>query len=293
MNHAVQALLLLALWYKSFEMKTIIVPTDFSPAAINAMNYAADMALQIDASIMLVNIYQIPVAVTDAPLVMVSVEELRQGAEDRLAELKDDLSRVTSGRLKIYTEAILGDVVDELQELCEKIKPFALVMGSMGHTALERTLFGSTTLTVIKHLKWPVIAVPKGKEYGAGIRKVGLASDFKEVVESIPFAGIRQFVSTFGAELHVLNVDYNNKQFKPDTPEQSVLLHTELESLRPHYHFIEHPDIEDGINDFAEKNNLDIIIAIPKRHKLLEGLFRKSSTRQLVFESHVPVLCMH
>jgi len=293
MNHAVQALLLLALWYKSFEMKTIIVPTDFSPAAINAMNYAADMALQIDASIMLVNIYQIPVAVTDAPLVMVSVEELRQGAEDRLAELKDDLSRVTSGRLKIYTEAILGDVVDELQELCEKINPFALVMGSMGHTALERTLFGSTTLTVIKHLKWPVIAVPKGKEYGAGIRKVGLASDFKEVVESIPFAGIRQFVSTFGAELHVLNVDYNNKQFKPDTPEQSVLLHTELESLRPHYHFIEHPDIEDGINDFAEKNNLDIIIAIPKRHKLLEGLFRKSSTRQLVFESHVPVLCMH
>lgn len=293
MNHAVQALLLLALWYKSFEMKTIIVPTDFSPAAINAMNYAADMALQIDASIMLVNIYQIPVAVTDAPLVMVSVEELRQGAEDRLAELKDDLSRVTSGRLKIYTEAILGDVVDELQELCEKIKPFALVMGSMGHTALERTLFGSTTLTVIKHLKWPVIAVPKGKEYGAGIRKVGLASDFKEVVESIPFAGIRQFVSTFGAELHVLNVDYNNKQFKPDTPEQSVLLHTELESLRPHYHFIEHPDIEDGINDFAEKNNLDIIIAVPKRHKLLEGLFRKSSTRQLVFESHVPVLCLH
>jgi len=274
-------------------MKTIIVPTDFSPAAINAMNYAADMALQIDASVMLVNIYQIPVAVTDAPLVMVSVEELRQGAEDRLAELKNDLSRVTSGRLKIYTEAILGDVVDELQELCEKIDPFALVMGSMGHTALERTLFGSTTLTVIKHLKWPVIAVPKGKEYGDGIRKVGLASDFKEVVESIPFAGIRQFVSTFGAELHVLNVDYHNKQFKPDTPEQSVLLHTELESLRPHYHFIEHPDIEDGINDFAEKNNLDIIIAIPKRHKLLEGLFRKSSTRQLVFESHVPVLCMH
>lgn len=274
-------------------MKTIIVPTDFSPAAINAMNYAADMALQINASLMLVNIYQIPVAVTDTPLVMVSVEELRKGAEDRLAEMKQDLTHVTSGKLKVYTEAILGDVVDELQELCEKINPFAVVMGSMGHTALERTLFGSTTLTVIKHLRWPVIAVPKGKEYGAGIRKIGLASDFKEVVDSVPFAAIKDFVSTFNAELHVLNVDYQNKQFKPGTPEQSVLLHTELESLKPQYHFIEHPDIEDGINAFAEKNNLDIIIAIPKRHKLLEGLFRKSSTRQLVFESHVPVLCMH
>lgn len=274
-------------------MKTIIVATDFSPAAINAMNYAADMALQIDASIMLVNIYQVPVAVTDTPLIMVSVEELRKTAEERLTELKSSLSHVTSGKLKIYTEAVLGDVADELETLCEKINPFAVIMGTMGHTSLERTLFGSTTLTAIRHLKWPVIAVPKGKQYGSGIRKIGLASDFREVVESIPFDTIKQFVSAFNAELHILNVDYNNRQFKPDTPEQSALLHTALESLKPQYHFIEHPDIEDGINSFAEKNNLDLIIAIPRRHKLLEGLFRKSSTRQLVFESHVPVACMH
>ena len=40
-------------------------------------------------------------------------------------------------------------------------------------------------------------------------------------------------------------------------------------------------------------NNLDMVIAIPKKHKLMDGLFRKSSTKQLVFESHVPVMCVH
>jgi nucleotide-binding universal stress UspA family protein len=274
-------------------MKTIIVPTDFSPAATNAMNYAADMALQINASLLLLHVYQVPVAVTDTPLLFVSVDELKESAEKRLEQLKTGLEHVTSGKLKIYTEAKLGDVTDELEELCKKIQPFAVVMGSTGHSAIERTIFGSTTLTTIKHLTWPVICIPVGKEYGQGIKKVGLACDFREVVESTPVSPIKHFIKEFNAELHILNVDYDNRQFTPDTPEQSVLLHTVLQDVKPKYHFIEHRDIEDGINEFAEKNNLDLIIAIPKKHKLLEGLFKKSSTRQLVFESHVPVMCVH
>lgn len=274
-------------------MKTIIVPTDFSPSATCAMNYAADMAIDIGASILLLHVYQVPIAIADAPLVLVSVDELRAGAEAKLAELRKGLEHVTSGKVKIYTEAKLGDVTDELQTVCEKTQPFAVVMGAVGHGAFERALFGSTTLTAIKHLTWPIIAIPIGKEYGKGIRKIGLAADFREVVESTPLAGILQIVKAFKAELHVLNVDFHNKQFRPDTPHESALLHSGLQELNPQYHFIEHEDIEDGINEFAETNNLDLIIAIPKKHKLLEGIFKKSSTRQLVFEAHVPVLCLH
>ncbi len=122
---------------------------------------------------------------------------------------------------------------------------------------------------------------------------MGFACDFKEVVKTTPAEAIRNFVTAFGAELHVLNVDHRDKHFKPDTPEQSALLHTLLEEAKPVYHFIDHADIEDGINEFAEKNNLDLIITIPKKHKLLEGLFKPSSTKQLVFQSHVPVMCIH
>ena len=274
-------------------MKTLIVPTDFSPAALNAMNYAADMALQIHASLMLFHVYQVPVAVSDVPIVLVSLDELKEQAEKKLAKLEADLVHITSGKLKIYTETRLGNVVDELEDVCKKINPFAVVMGSVGHSALERTIFGSTTLTAIKHLTFPVICVPKGKEYGSGIKKIGFACDFREVVQTTPAPLIKNFVKEFNAELHVLNVDYKDRHFKPDTPEQSALLHEELQELNPKYDFIEHEDIEDGINEFAEKNNLDLIISIPKKHKLLEGMFKTSSTRQLVFESHIPVMCVH
>jgi len=274
-------------------MKTIIIPTDFSPAADNAVNYGVDMALAIDASVVLLHVYNIPIALGDVPVALLSVDELKSAAETNIAQLKKNLEHVTSGKLKIYAETRLGNIVDELEEMTKNIHPFAVVMGTTGMSAVERTLFGSNTLTAIKHLTCPVICVPKGKEYGNGVQKIGLACDFKEVVETTPVAEIKEFVKEFHAQLFVLNVDYDNRQFNAETPQQSALLHTVLEEVHPEYHFITHKDIENGINDFAETHNLDLLIAIPKKHKLLDGLFRKSSTKQLVFESHVPVMCVH
>lgn len=274
-------------------MKTIIAPTDFSPAATNAVNYAVDMAMAIDASVLLLHVYNIPIAYGDVPVALLSVDELKAAAEENIERLKANLDHVTSGKIKIYSETRLGNMGDELEEVCNKIQPFAVIMGTSGSSAVERTLFGSNALSAIKHLHFPVICVPKGKEYGKGIRKVGLACDFREVQETTPVEEIKKFVNQFNAKLFVLNVDHDNQQFQPGTTEQTALLQGALQDLRPEYHFITHKGIEEGINEFAETHELDIVIAIPKKHKLLEGLFKKSATRQLVFESHVPVMCIH
>jgi len=274
-------------------MKTIIIPTDFSPVATNALHYGIDMAKAVNASILLLHVYQVPVSFSDTPIVLVSIEDLRKEAEAQIERLKQEVEHLTSGSVKVYTETRMGNVTDELENLCEKINPFAVVMGTKGASGVERILFGSNTLTAIRHLNWPVICVPPGKTFGNGIKKIGFACDFRDVVKTTPTHFIKEFIKEFGAELHVLNVDHDNKHFKPETPEQSILLHTMLEESKPSYHFIEHADIEDGINEFAEKNNLDLIITIPKKHKLLQAIFKPSSTKQLVYQAHVPVMCVH
>ena len=43
-------------------MKTIIIPTDFSAIATNAMRYGIDMATAIKGSILLLHVYQVPVS---------------------------------------------------------------------------------------------------------------------------------------------------------------------------------------------------------------------------------------
>ena len=165
-------------------------------------------------------------------------------------------------------------------------------MGTKGQSAVERLFLGSATLSAIRHLNIPVIVIPPGAKFKE-IKKIGLACDFKQVVDSTPVSEIREFVKLFNAELDVLNVDYKKKNPDAEKPEQSLLLDTLLQDLNPSYFFIDNPVVEDGINEFAEKNNIDLLLVIPKKHRLLDGLFQKSHSTQLAFHSHIPILSIH
>jgi nucleotide-binding universal stress UspA family protein len=273
-------------------MKTLLIPTDFSPVAANAMNYAIEMARSIDASILLLNVYQVPVTFTEVPVIALSVDELKQISQEKLDAVKKEIEEKTGGSLKVYTESRLGDVVDEIEAVSKSIQPLAIVMGTKGHSAVERLFLGSNTLTAIRHLTSPVLVVPPDTQYRP-IHRIGFACDLEKVVESTPVKSIHQFCNAFNASLYVLNVDYKNRHFKPDTPEESLLLHTMIEDLNPSYHFLNDTDVESGIEDFAKANELDLVITIPKKHKLLDSLFQKSHSKDFIFHAHLPILCIH
>src|SRR3982750_2105912 len=107
-------------------MKRIIVPTDFSPPAENAMLYAGQLAETIGASVVLLHVYQIPVSMNEVPVLLVSADELRENAEKNLERSKEILQK-NYPTLEIGSESRLGDVVDELNDLCEALQPFAIV----------------------------------------------------------------------------------------------------------------------------------------------------------------------
>jgi nucleotide-binding universal stress UspA family protein len=51
--------------------------------------------------------------------------------------------------------------------------------------------------------------------------------------------------------------------------------------------------VDEGISEFAEKNNIDLIITLPKKHSVLERLFEKSTTRELIHQTKIPMMCIH
>lgn len=276
-------------------MKTIIVPTDFSPIAMNALNYALDMAKSIEADIILLNTYQAPVSYSDAPVspvTTISLDDIRRSSEMRLADLEQEVARITGGNQKVIIEARLGNTVDALEEICSSIKPFAVVMGSHGSTGVERLIMGSTTLSVIRSLRYPVIVVPAGTAYKE-IKKIGLACDFKDVEETIPAEYIKSIVHEFNAELHVLNVSSEGEDYDEDTPLESTWLDSLLGDIKPNYFFLKRDDIVEGINEFSDKHDLDVVIVIPKKHNLLEKIFHKSRSKELVKNAHIPIVSIH
>jgi nucleotide-binding universal stress UspA family protein len=276
-------------------MKTIIVPTDFSPVALNALHYALDMATSIKAEIILLNTYQVPVSYSDAPIspvTTISIDDIKKSSLERLEDLRQEVARITGGRMRVYTEAKLGNTVDVLEEITSAVRPFAIVMGSHGSTGIERLIMGSTTLSVIRHLRCPVIVVPPGTNYKK-IRKMGLACDFKDVAETIPTEYIKNIVHEFNAELHVLNVNRDGESYDDETPLESAWLDTLLGDMKPNYYFLKRDDVVEGINEFSETHNLDVVIVIPKKHNLLERIFHKSRSKELVTNAHIPIVSIH
>ncbi len=270
-------------------MKTILLATDFSSAALNAANYATDMALAIDADILLQHVYSIPASYSELPA-PVNIEEIKLDAEENINELKEKLIRKTGGKLKIESEVRMGTFFYELKTVCESIEPYTVVMGSQGTTASERLFFGGHTIYAMKHLMWPLITVPRGARFSR-IKKIGLACDF-EIVDNTPVEEIKKLVKDFNAELHVL-ITGSREEFDPKIVFESGLLIEMMAPLNHEYHFITTENIDEGIMDFSEKNNIDLLIVLPRRHSLLDKIIHRSHTKQLVLHSHVPVMALH
>jgi nucleotide-binding universal stress UspA family protein len=272
-------------------MKLIVVPTDFSPLADNALKYGMDLATAMGSSLMIVHVYQIPISYSEVPLITISLEEIKKASEERLAELKHNIETITAGKLVVYTESRLGDVGDEINKLTKTLQPFAVVMGSRGVTGAGKFFLGSNSLSVISRTNTPVIVVPPGGRFSP-YKKIGLTTDFKEVVDKTPVAPVRALINFFNAELHVLHVDYKQRNFNPGVPEQTLNLDMLLSGMNPTYDFIENKNVNEGINEFAEKNNIDLIITLPQKHSFLESLFEKSLTRELLHHTHISVMCI-
>ena len=136
-------------------MNTILIATDFSPASENAMNYGAQLAQHLGASVVLTHIYQVQVSMTDMPVMLFSVEEQKKNTENHLGLCQRDLTQKFLG-LSVKTESRLGSIPDELNILAEELHPIFIVMGSHNTKGLERVFFGSTSSSVIRHAHHPV-----------------------------------------------------------------------------------------------------------------------------------------
>lgn len=271
-------------------MKTILVPTDFSATARNAAQYAAEMAIAINANVLLLHVYGLPVVYTEMP-VAANDAALVRAHEKALASLRTSLLETTSNRVNIEIELRMGTFFTELKTMCEFYKPYTVVMGSQGSSEMERILFGSHTIYAMKHLMTPLITVPAGVVFSS-LKKIGLACDFDKVVDTTPIDEIKMLVTDFNAELHLLNTG-EAEVFDPALVYEFGLLRQMLETLQPHFHYISNKNTDQAIIDFAENNQLDLLVIMPKRHGLLDKLVHKSHTKQLVLHSHVPVMALH
>jgi nucleotide-binding universal stress UspA family protein len=271
-------------------MQSIIVATDFSDVADNAVHYACKMAEDFKATVTVIHSFIIPVTFSDTPMPVMPVEEGREIAEERMGRLINALSATYPG-LTIGSKIMFGEIVDCLEEYLESESASLIVLGNSG-SANANLWLGSNALSALKNLQKPVLAVPPHHQYKKP-EKICFACDFKNIAGHLQASAIVELMKNLGGQLHVLNVDFEDRHYAADNAFESTDLHMALSSLHPVYHYVEKENVEDGIRLFVEENHMDWLIIVPHRHPFFEGLFHKSHTKAIMKSINIPLVAMH
>ncbi|GAB2833657.1 universal stress protein [Ferruginibacter profundus] len=273
-------------------MKKIIAPVDFSDVATNAAIFAGNLAEFYGAELWLYHSYEMVIPVTEYGYSYVSITEMQEAAEHELNAFKDKVQAALRRTITINIKAENATLTEGLIALCDEIKPEFVVMGLSGKNALTRLVVGSNTIRAIRQLTYPVLVIPPKATF-IPVRKIGFACDYKKVLETTPVQPLKKLVRDFNAELYVLNIEYNNTLTSDEKLKESQHVSELLYDLKPAYQTIISGDITNGINWFADKEKIDWMVMIPKKHNLVEKVFGRSQTKELLHHTHLPVLCMH
>jgi nucleotide-binding universal stress UspA family protein len=265
-------------------MKTIIAPTDFSSIAENACLYAAQLAADIKCELLLFHTMELPVAAAEYPVTEDLFDE--KETEKEFEALKNKLCVATNNKVNIKIKNIAGSAEYEIKELCNTVKPFAVVMGTHSSSVLDRFFLGSTTLYSAKHLRYPVIIVPHNAKYET-IKKIALASDLQDIYDA-PTHEVETIVKLFNAEFEILFAAKNDKVIDRNAV-QTLLLDHRLLDLNPQFYFVKNEDIMMGVTSMAKEHSINLLMIIPKKH----GPFHKSQAKDFVFYSDMPVMAIH
>lgn len=266
-------------------MKTIIVPTDFSAAAENAMYYAANLAQQVNSSLLLLHVYQMPVGMVDMPVMMVSAEEIKKNTDKSLLEAKSLIEKQFPG-VGVSTESRLGDVVDELNDFCNSKDNLAVVIGTKGFKGIEKLLFGNTSIAIIRNCKLPVISVP-AKAKVNNPKNAVLATDL-ENINDVPAEKIMELVRSLNLKLHLVHIRSGNKTNQHTVEELADV----LKEIQPISHTVTDEDVTHGLQEYVDQNNIDLLFVMPHKHNLYERLFFNLHTEGLIQKMPVPVCCV-
>ncbi|UCS91551.1 universal stress protein [Echinicola marina] len=279
-------------------MKTILVPFDFSEEAENAFAFAKELATITQAHLKLLHVIEIPTAQN-----FNTMGEVGLGGDDinnifvielvekRKKQIKAIEEENKDKAYTFSTKIIFGNPYAGISNEVAEIKAELIVMGSKGSSGLEELLIGSNTEKVVRHASCPVITI-KGEISPNDIKSIIFASDFTEENEAV-IPHLKKIQANVNAQLHLVKIN------TPNSFESS------RESLKKINSFINKHQLddvkieiynsdseEDGIIQYAEDNNIDMIAMATHGRTGFMHLLSGSIAEDVVNHSKRPVWTM-
>jgi len=270
-------------------MQTILIATDFSPAARSAGQYGLELARAFHARLILAGAFeQVPIPVNDTPIVA-EPEDLRflvrrqLGAEAAILTADNPYPIECVGCRGSASAAILRAAKDSSADL--------IVVGMKGTGKDLRRVFGSTVTGLARKTTVPLLIVPE-KTHFSPPKAIAFASNVLEETDCFIPGIVKQLADQFHSQLFVIRL------FNKHTGEVIEILHQNLSGNRtigaftPLYEIPADESVTDRLNDYISSSPVSLLVMKPHPRSLPERWFLRSNTRQMIFKTDVPLLVL-
>lgn len=269
-------------------MKTILVATDFSKASISAGKYARSLASAFNSRLILFNAYQaLPTPVES--LVPAQAFEVKQHAIENL--MNEARSLDIHGLPYCYTDTDEGNAADVIIRKVSKEKVDLIVVGmKMEHKSFRKT-FGSTVSSLCMRSPVPVLIVPESAEFRQ-IKAIGLAvdEDADEHVNPGLLDTFREIAERFHSFVYVVKVFGDKLKNERRFHHKPYRLIKMIRTADPVFDTLDGNDVVEELLQYIANRDLDMLAVLPHKLPWAEKIYARSTTKQLAFSAHIPLL---
>lgn len=274
-------------------MKKILVPTDFSKQAENALKVAAQMANKFNGEIFLLHMLELPMQ-------LVGTGSAVGGGNNNLPEaiyfmklakkkFTEILNQPYLKGIKVHETVEFHQAFEGIMEVSEKYDCDIIIMGSHGASGFKEMFIGSNTEKVVRNSRIPVLVI-KNEHEVFEVENFVFATDCEQENKHTLDQAI-QFAKKINAKIHLVYINTANN-FKTSEDTNQCLRDYVTDTDLKNYSFNVYNDVtvESGILNFAKSINAGLIGIGTHGRKGLSHFFNGSISEDLVNHAQRPVV---
>jgi len=274
-------------------MKRIILPTDFSDNAYNAICYALELYKEVECVFYLLNTYT--PAIYQAEYVLHSPGQIglgdlyQENSLNQLKALKNKLqSEFNNDKHSFIEHSAFNTLVDEIIETSKSENADLIIMGTQGATGAKEILIGTNTVHVIKKACYPVLAVPPNFKFEKP-KEILFPTDFEINYQEEQLKELMFLAQEHISSIEVMHVSagYDLKSTQLDN---KANLDSLLGKVAHLFHEMPNQEVIHAINKFQQKNRINFLIMVQNRHSFLERIFIEPIIKKLGFHITIPFM---
>ncbi len=276
-------------------MRKLLIPTDFSENALNAIKYGLELFKHEQCEIYFLHAYADEVYNTKGLLARTEFDKLKQqvfrNSEEELERLKKKaISFSPNPQHQIITCSEFETLVDAVNDLADKENMDLIIMGTRGRTNDKKQSFGSNTLNVVKYVKCPVLAIPNFFKNGTPT-KILFPTDYLLPFKRREIKLLSTLAASFAASITFLHVcNYEHLSYRQ--LDNKAFLESCVKNINTECTTVTGEELISTINDYIKVNGINMLVMVNARHSYLESILHDSTIEKIGLQLELPFLIL-